>query len=67
MMKNIQNILLKKIFYLNDIHIFYHQVNNIKLDLSSITKEERLKQKNRLGFYWNVLGKEPIVPNTQKL
>lgn len=35
---------------------------NISLDLPEISKGERLLQKNRKGFYWNVAGQEPIVP-----
>jgi putative transposase len=40
---------------------------NISFDLPLITKGERLQQKNRKGFYWNVVSKEPIVPNVQKI
>ena len=39
---------------------------NISLYLPAISKEERLKQANRKGFYWNVLSEEFIVPHTQK-
>lgn len=39
---------------------------NISLPLISIAKEQRLKQENRVGFYWNVLGQANIVPVTQK-
>jgi IS605 OrfB family transposase len=39
---------------------------NISLDLPEIGLEEILKRKNRKGFYWNVLGEEPIVPRTQE-
>jgi len=35
---------------------------NISLDLPEITREERLLHKNKKGFYWNEVGKEPIVP-----
>lgn len=35
---------------------------NIVLDLPSITKAERLKHKNRTGFYWSVLNQECIAP-----
>jgi transposase len=35
---------------------------NISLDLPEISKAERLLQKNRNGFYWNVAGQAPIVP-----
>jgi IS605 OrfB family transposase len=39
---------------------------NISLDLPEISREERLKQNNRLGFYWKTLEQEPIVPAVQK-
>ena len=39
---------------------------NISFDLPEI-KVEQLKQKNKIGFYWNVLGKEPIVSSVQKV
>lgn len=39
---------------------------NISLDLPVIGKEERLQHKNRKGFYWNVVSKEPIVSYVQK-
>ena len=39
---------------------------NLSLNLVSITKQERLRQKNRSGFYWDVASKEPIVPSVQK-
>ena len=39
---------------------------NLALNLTSIKKSERLQHKNRIGFYWNVVGKEPIVPSVQK-
>ena len=39
---------------------------NLSLNLVAITKQERLQQNNRSGFYWNVAGKEPIVPSVQK-
>lgn len=39
---------------------------NISLYLPAISKEERLKQKNRKGFYWTVLGEDFMVPHTQK-
>ena len=35
---------------------------NISFDLPEIFKEERLLHKNKRGFYWNVVGQEPIVP-----
>jgi len=40
---------------------------NISLDLPEIIKEERLLQKNKIGFYWNVVWQEPIVPAVQKV
>jgi len=40
---------------------------NILLDLSEISKKERLLHKNRNGFYWNVVRQEPIVPAVQKV
>ena len=39
---------------------------NISLNLSAISKKERLQQKNRAGFYWNVASEAPIVPRVQK-
>ena len=39
---------------------------NISLDLPEISKEERLLHKNKDGFYWNVIGQEPIVSDVQK-
>ena len=39
---------------------------NLALNLTSIKKLERLQHKSRIGFYWNVVGKEPIVPSVQK-
>ena len=39
---------------------------NLSLNLVAITKQERLQQNNRSGFYWNVVSKEPIVPSVQK-
>jgi len=39
---------------------------NLSLDLSFITKKERLSQINREGFYWFEIGQEPIVPDVQK-
>ena len=39
---------------------------NLALNLPSITKEERLQHKSRRGFYWNVVGREPIVSSVQK-
>lgn len=39
---------------------------NISLDLLPIGKKERLERNNIKGFYWSVLGKEPIVPSVLK-
>lgn len=39
---------------------------NISLDLPEISKEERLLHKNKEGFYWNVVEKEPIVSSVLK-
>lgn len=39
---------------------------NIALNLNPIGKQERLKQKNRTGFYWNVLSQKPIVSDVKK-
>ena len=39
--------------------------SNISLNLPSISKAERLKHKNRTGFYWIVSGQQPIVADTQ--
>ena len=39
---------------------------NISFDLPSIKKEERLQCNNIKGFYWDVVGKEPIVPSVQQ-
>lgn len=39
---------------------------NISFNLPAVLKEERLQHKNRKGFYWNVVGEEPIVPHAQK-
>lgn len=39
---------------------------NISLDLKPISKKERLLNKNRTGFYWNLTSKENIVPCVQK-
>jgi len=40
---------------------------NLSFNLVPITKQERLQQKNRVGFYWTVASKEPIVPSVQKV
>lgn len=39
---------------------------NLSFNLAPIGKQERLQHKNRSGFYWNVVSKEPIVPSVQK-
>lgn len=39
---------------------------NLSFNLAPINKQERLQHKNRNGFYWNVVSKEPIVPSVQK-
>jgi transposase len=39
---------------------------NIAANLIGITKQERLLHRNRKGFYWLEVGKEFIVPSTQK-
>lgn len=35
---------------------------NISLNLPPIGKKKRLQRPNRTGFYWKVVGQEPIVP-----
>ena len=40
---------------------------NISLDLPEISQGERLLHKNIKGFYWYVVGQEPIVPAVQKV
>jgi IS605 OrfB family transposase len=40
---------------------------NLSLDLSLITKKERLTESNRKGFYWIELGQEPTVPGVQEV
>lgn len=35
---------------------------NLSLNLLPIGKKERLQHKNKAGFYWYVVGQEPIVP-----
>jgi len=35
---------------------------NLSLKLKPIGKQQQLKQENRIGFYWNVLDQELIVP-----
>ena len=40
---------------------------NISLPLAAISRQQRLKQINRLGFYWNVLDQEIIVPDVKKI
>ena len=39
---------------------------NLSFNLLPISKKERLQQKNRIGFYWDVVSEEPIVPHVQK-
>jgi IS605 OrfB family transposase len=39
---------------------------NISFDLVPITKQERLQQNNRKGFYWKVVSEAPIVPHAPK-
>jgi len=39
---------------------------NISLDLKPIGKKERLLNKNRTGFYWNLVSEERIVPHVQE-
>jgi transposase len=39
---------------------------NIALPLFGITKQQRLQQANRTGFYWLVEGQEIIVPDVNK-
>jgi IS605 OrfB family transposase len=39
---------------------------NIALDLKPIGKQERLLNKNRTGFYWNLASEENIVPHVKK-
>jgi len=45
----------------------YNASINISLDLSGISKKERLLHKNKNGFYWNVTREEPIVSSVQKV
>jgi len=40
---------------------------NISLPLAAIGRQQRLKQTNRTGFYWNVLDQEIIVPDVKKI
>lgn len=39
---------------------------NIRLNLREIGNKERLLHKNRIGFYWNELSREPIVRDVLK-
>ena len=39
---------------------------NLSFNLVPIGKQERLQHRNRNGFYWDVVGKECIVPSVQK-
>jgi len=43
----------------------YNASLNISFDLPEISKAEQLMHLNRKGFYWNALGKEPIVLSVQ--
>ncbi|MCK9434617.1 MAG: transposase [Candidatus Cloacimonetes bacterium] len=43
----------------------YNASLNISLDLPEITKAKQLQHSNRKGFYWNAVGKEPIVSSVQ--
>lgn len=36
---------------------------NIALNLPRISSKKRLEHLNKTGFYWNVLGQEPVVPS----
>ena len=40
---------------------------NLSLDLCEIGRKERLKHKNKKGFFWYALGQEPIVPVVQRV
>ena len=40
---------------------------NIAVELPAISRKQRLQCNNRKGFYWNIVGQERIVPDTQKL
>lgn len=39
---------------------------NLALGLRPIGRKERSSRNNRAGFYWNVAGQEPIVPDARK-
>ena len=39
---------------------------NLSFNLIPLGKQERLQQKNRAGFYWNVVSEAPIVPHAKK-
>ena len=39
---------------------------NISLDLPKISRKERLERISVKGFYWSVLGQEPIAPVVQR-
>ena len=47
------------------VYIFLVLIKELQTS-DSIKKLERLQHKSRIGFYWNVVGKEPIVPSVQK-
>lgn len=40
---------------------------NLALPLRAISKKQRLKQENRIGFYWTVLSEEFTVPHPKKV
>lgn len=40
---------------------------NLALPLRAISKKQRLKQENRIGFYWNVLSEEFTVPHPKRV
>lgn len=40
---------------------------NISINLPPIYEKKRLKHSNKTGFYWNVEGQVPIVPDVSKI
>jgi transposase len=44
----------------------YNAACNIATPLMAISQKQRLKHKNRKGFYWNVSRGKPIVSSTQE-
>jgi len=40
---------------------------NIALELPPISRKQRLKQTNKIGFYWNVESQELLVPDAKKV